>query len=316
MSVSGTTGWAADLQPSDASGSTQGLIIETTELDGVQYGIRCNGVQAARLGVIRVVHRYMEAGVAPADVNSAWPIVVLQIGGRQGLSTVGTTAKLFNYYKEGISPQNPLLPAGHDIHAKLGTLVDFQNDVTTNGFDLDLSTAYNTAGVTLPASKYFAGLNGNVQTGKMSVDGQTVINRVNRSAVIARAGARIGNVPTDFTLPLRFATMQLNQGNAYNTSTYAYTAQSGGLHRIRINILLNVQDGDVVRLGIRVGGVLVRETRTHSARNDTQAFALEATYPLERGDVVTFHGSSSVARAHQAGSIDISSNNYIEVYQL
>lgn len=315
ISAAWGTGWAIDLQPSDASGAVQGFIIDSVEIDGSEYGIRCNGVQATRLGIIRAVHRYMEPSYSVMDPSAAYPKVVIQIGGPQGLSTRQVTIKLLNLYKEGISMTNPLLPPGHNIHDKLGTLVDFQDDATINGFDVDASLSYNYREIALPMSRYFKGLNDNVQNGKMRVDGKVVINRQNRSAVIARGTNDIGSISTDFTSRLPFRNEQIDQSDAYNPSTYTYTAQADGLHRFRIQVFLDVDVNDLVRLGVRIEGRLVRQMSTYAAVAGPQSFSLDVTHPLARGDAVTFSGATSVARLYHAGSMDISSNNYIEVTQ-
>jgi len=310
--VSATTGynqgWAIDWTAD--SGTVQFGTIETLELDSPEYGIKVIGVQGARFNSVRVTHRKNEVGGQLEDPTHVWPKTVVSLGGIAGRTTNATKLHLINNSRS--------LDVGDN--SSFGIMVDFNNDTGVYGTQIETVFVGNAPGVRIPIANYIANLPATTSDNKVTYFGAPILDQSLRNAVIARVTS--GNSSNDYATIVPFDSVALDQagstelGASFSTSTHAYSAPATGIYSMHAQVMLTgLSDGELVRLGLRINGTLVRETRANaSAATAQQSFSVAAIHPLSANDQVTVSAYSDSGRAFGAGNIDVASNNFFEIH--
>jgi hypothetical protein len=311
-SAQGSNGWAIDWTPADASSSVQANKIVFLELDGPEFGVRINGVQAFAIEQARIVHRHRELP-RQAGTGAAWPIVSLRIGGREGLATSSGQIATFHYLRSSITDATK---------AALGTLVDLQSDPTTHDIEIRNRIAWtqplrdHVPGHKIDIAKYIVGHDRRARDLRVEFNGQSFLRNSNSNALIARIAG--GALPSDYGTRSRldFSSVLLDEGNNYNVQGKEYSVPADGKYAISARIMVDAASGELVRLAVLVNGAMESENWSYAAGGQ-QSFGIDLlSLPLSRGDRIAIAGASSAGSAFAAGSAGILANNRIEVVQL
>lgn len=296
-------GWAVDWTANQ--GNVQLNVIEQLELDGPEFGVRVNGVNGFRLPAIRVVHRYREEGGQRDDAASAWPRVAISLGGRTGQSTTDGRIAAFHYLKTGITAATA---------PRLGLLVDLNGDDNVERVSVENGIVPVLSGYAYPEERLIGNLSPNADDVDVRFNGEPYARSVGVNALIARAQS--GRLPAGGAGKLALGLVQVDQGANFDRGASEYRVPARGLYRLAAQVLIDARRGEAVRIALQLNGsALIRETRA-VAGGGLESFRVECVYPLDRGDRIAMLAASDAGAALAAGSIDIPSNTYLEVYQL
>jgi hypothetical protein len=243
-------GWAVDDGSQDASVAPATFLLETAELDDVEYGIRLNHIHDVRIARARIIHRLNYSGRR----DGMYPRTALSLGG--GAEPRVTDARIDIQYRFDSGWREDLATL-IDLHDNAGTLVNVRIDLAMG----EISRGAGEAPVISNA--------GSANVLRVRRNGRTVVDTLPRrlagAAAAGAAGLAVpnGGLGTRASI-LAFENKRFDSSGDYDSARHAFVVPFAGRLWVTIVLPLELPVGTAVRLGVlleRGGRLFVPTTR-------------------------------------------------------
>jgi len=245
-SIAGCSGWAFDDGTNVAAtgGAPLKFIVNTAELDTVQYGIRLNRSILVSFNEIRFNYNYQ------TGPGVYWPITAVSF-------CAGATPECTEIYMNLVHR----IDSGGPMGSQVGPFIDGSNNPNIANVSID-NRILDNAGPGVMVNALFANINPSTsmdikQNGKLIFDSNIKIAAL-VNANTGPTGSSISGTVTDFAAfnaKVTFPNVRYDRTSNYSVSGSDYTIPYTGLYRVNASINLILAAGSCVTLGVvRVRG--------------------------------------------------------------